>query len=87
MEQTFLNMLKFLLRLKQLFENEYGLLLKLYLFLTGTISTKLLHLVTMQHASFLLRKRALRGLRATITTSTSRSTFFSTKVNSINNSI
>lgn len=49
----------------------------------GNISWKLLQLVTMQHASFLYRQRALRGLRATITSSTSGYTISSFKVSTI----
>lgn len=51
-----------------------------FYYVAGNISTKLLHLVTMQDASFLHRQRAFGGLRATIKTSSSWSTFSSAKV-------
>lgn len=46
----------------------------------GTISRKYLQLVTMQHASFLHRQRALRGLRATNETTVTRKPFSCSQV-------
>lgn len=41
-----------------------------FLWFAGTVSTKSLPMVIMQHASFLYRQRTLRGLRSTIKTTT-----------------
>ena len=55
-------------------------LIKCVCLFAGTISRKYLQLVTMQHASFLHRQRALRGLRATNETTVTRKPFSCSQV-------
>lgn len=70
---------------KKVLQSKKFLIAQNFFFLfTGTISTKYLQIVIMQHASFLYRQRTLRGLRSTIkttfTTASGKCTIFSSKV-------